>query len=105
MIGERLKYLREDTGLTQKEMAEKLSINYRTYSGYERDEVEPGDDFIVKLCEYYNVSADYLLGMSEQPVPIRRGKEYVRLPHALSANGRRELERYISYLLSKENDK
>ena len=104
MIGERLKILREDSSLTQKQMAEKLSVNFRTYSGYERNEIEAGDDFIVKLSEYYNVSADYLLGISDQPCPIRKGDEYVRLPKALTANGRNELEQYIKYLVSKDGN-
>ena len=103
MIGERLKELREDSGLTQKELSEKLFINYRTYSSYERNEVEPGDDFTVRIAEHYNVSADYLLGISKNPHPVREGGEYVRLPKALTDNARKELDKYIAYLLSKDS--
>lgn len=101
MIGERLTDLRKDKGLTQKELSEKLFINYRTYSGYERNETEASDEVKVKLAEFYNISLDYLLGITDTPHPIRDGSEYVRLPKQLSGNSRKELEQYIAYLLSK----
>ena len=102
MIGERLIELRKDMGLTQKELSEKLFVNYRTYSGYERNEIEASDDFKIKLAHFYNVSIDYLLGIDDHPHPIKSGENYIRLPKPLSANGRKELEQFISYLLSKD---
>lgn len=101
MIGERLIDLRKDMGLTQKELSEKLFINYRTYSGYERNETEASDDFKIKLAQFYNVSVDYLLGISGNPHPIKSGDEYIRIPRSLSDSGRKELEQFISYLLAK----
>lgn len=102
MIGERLINLRKDSGLTQKELAEKLFINYRTYSGYERDEIEASDDFKIQLAKHYNVSADYLLGLADNPLPIRQGDDYVRLPKSLSKSARKELEQFIDYLIAKD---
>ena len=102
MIGERLIDLRKDAGLTQKELSEKLFINYRTYSGYERNETEASDDFKIKLAHFYNVSVDYLLGIGNYPHPIKNGDEYIRLPKLLSDSGRKELEQFISYLLAKD---
>ena len=102
MIGERLIELRKDAGLTQKELSEKLYVNYRTYSGYERNENEAGDDFKIRLAQFFNVSVDYLLGISDYPRPVMDGDEYVRLPKPLSGSGRKELEQFISYLLAKE---
>ena len=101
MIGERLIDLRKDMGLTQKELSEQLFINYRTYSGYERNETEASDDFKIKLAQFYNVSVDYLLGICDHPHPIRTGDGYIRLPKRLPDSGRKELEQFISYLLSK----
>ena len=103
MIGERIADLRKDAGLTQKELSEKLHINYRTYSGYEREEIEASDDFKIALAKFYNVSLDYLLGLTNEPCPIRTdGESYIRLPKSLSADGRKELEQFVSYLLAKE---
>ena len=94
--------LRKDIGLTQKELSEKLFINYRTYSGYERNEIEASDDIKIKLAQFHNVSVDYLLGLVNEPNPIRDGNQYVRLPRPLSKNARKELQQFISYLLSKK---
>ena len=94
--------MRKDMGMTQKELSEKLFVNYRTYSGYERNETEASDDLKIKLARFYNVSVDYLLGICDNPCPISSGDEYVRLPKSLSDSGRKELEQYISYLLAKE---
>lgn len=105
MIGERLIALRKERGLTQKELAEALFVNYRTYSGYERNEIEASDDFKVRLANYYNVSTDYLLGLSEHPCPVRSGEEYVRLSKPLSLSVRKELEQYIKYLLNRDRMK
>lgn len=103
MIGERLINLRKDRGLTQKAISEALYVNYRTYSGYERDEIEANDDFKIQLAKFYNVSADYFLGLIDEPRPIRSGDEYVRLPKSLSASSRKELEQFIKYLVNKDN--
>jgi len=105
MIGERLMELRKDKGLTQKELSEILFINYRTYSGYERDEIEPSDEFKVRIAQYFNVSLDYLLGISDNPHPIRKGDEYIRLPKPLIESARQELNQYIRFLMSKNPDK
>ena len=102
MIGERLIELRKDRGLTQKELSEMLYVNYRTYSGYERNENEASDDFKVKLAQFYNVSVDYLLGVSDHPRPVVDGDGYIRIPKPLSDSGRKELEQFVSYLLAKD---
>lgn len=54
--------LREDNDVKQREVAEYLNIDQRVYSRYERGQVR----FIPLLCDYYNVSADYLLGRSKE---------------------------------------
>lgn len=105
MIGERLINLRKDKELTQKELSEILFINYRTYSGYERNEIEASDDFKVQIAKFYNVSVDYLLGISDHPHPIRKGEEYIRLPKPLTVNARQELEQFIQYILTKDDKK
>lgn len=105
MIGERLFNLRKDRGMTQKELAEALFINYRTYSGYERNEIEASDDVKIQIAKFFNVSLDYLLGIIDEPRPIKNGNEYIRLPRPLSDAARKELEQFINYLFSKEKAK
>lgn len=104
MIGKRLAGLRKGIRLTQKELSERLVVNYRTYSGYERNETEASDEFKIKLARFHNVSLDYLLGISDHPHPIINGDEYIRLPKRLSDSRRKELEQFLSFLLAKEQE-
>jgi len=60
--GERIKYLREKNGLTQKDVAIKLRVEPAAISKYELDMREPNIEAIKKLATIFNVSIDYLLG-------------------------------------------
>lgn len=57
----RLKELRKERGLTQKEIANMLSITQMSYSYYERGLREPEIALLIKLSEIFNVSVDYLI--------------------------------------------
>lgn len=59
---ERLRDLREDHDLTQKEIAAVLGIDQRVYSTYETGKREIPVHHLIKLADYYNVTTDYLLG-------------------------------------------
>lgn len=60
--GERIKYLREKSGLTQKDVATRLGLEPAAISKYELDMREPNIEAIKKLANMFNVSIDYLLG-------------------------------------------
>lgn len=60
--GERLKYLREKNGLTQKDIATRLGVESAAISKYELDMREPNIEALKKLATIFNVSIDYLLG-------------------------------------------
>lgn len=57
--------LREDNDRTQQEIAEYLETSQTMYSRYERGASELPIRHLIKLCEYYNVSADYILGIAK----------------------------------------
>ena len=63
---ERIKELREDRDKTQKEIEEYLNISQNTYSQYERDRRGISVEVIIKLANYYDVSADYILGLTDK---------------------------------------
>lgn len=65
MIGERLTVLRRKHNMTQNDLAEKLSISQHSVSKYERDEVEPNDQTKIAIATLFDVSVDYLLGLSD----------------------------------------
>ena len=57
-----LSLLRQEKGISQRSAAKELGISQALLSHYENGVREPGLAFVVKACEYYNVSADFLLG-------------------------------------------
>ena len=61
----RLKDLREDSDIKQKEIAEYLHIKQNTYSQYENGQRQLPIDVLIKLAKYYNVSTDYILGLTK----------------------------------------
>ena len=61
----RLKDLREDADLKQKEIADYLHIKQNTYSQYENGQRQLPIEVLIKLAKYYKVSTDYILGLSD----------------------------------------
>jgi len=60
-----LKELREEKGLSQKQLANEMGIRQQTISQYELGVTEPDIATIKKLCKFFDVSSDYLLGIEE----------------------------------------
>ena len=63
---ERIRALRQDNDLSQREIADMLGIAQTTYSQYELDKRPMPIEYFVALCKFYKVSADYMLGLSEK---------------------------------------
>ena len=101
MIGERLLKLRKDAGLTQDQLADILKINKHSISSYERGVNEPPDDIKIAIARYFNVSSDYLLGLTNNPVPLSQKENLLRLPSAFPSEGLNELKNYIGYIIYK----
>ena len=66
-FAERLEELRIKKAVTQRVVAECLGIQEDAYQMYEFDKREPGYETTIKLADYFDVSADYLLGRSDNP--------------------------------------
>ena len=73
----KLRGLREDNDLTQAQVASVLETSQTMYARYERGANEMPLRHLVTLCKYYNVSADYLLDTT--PDPVRKNKRGKRL--------------------------
>lgn len=70
-LGENLKALRKEKGVTQQEIASVLGIKQNTYSQYENDKRDPDLHTITLLSRYFNVPVDTILfGLDEQPTII-----------------------------------
>ena len=65
ILGKRLKELREEKGLTQKEVAIALHLHSVTYLHYEKAQREPPLSVLADMALFFDVSVDYLLGLSD----------------------------------------
>ena len=63
----RIRYLREDHDLTQREVSNYLNCSQQVYSNYELGQRDINTDVLIKLSNFYNVSVDYILGISDNP--------------------------------------
>lgn len=66
MLYKRIRDLREDKDLTQKQMGEILSCSQRVYSNYERGELDIPTQTLIKLADFHGVSVDYLLNRTNK---------------------------------------
>lgn len=66
-IHERIKYLRVSNHLTQKELANILGITEVSMQRFEYGSARPSLDTIVNISNHFNVSVDYILGLSDNP--------------------------------------
>lgn len=62
MFSQRLKDLRQEKQISQTELASALNISNRTISMYEQGNSEPNVEILSKIADYFNVTADYLIG-------------------------------------------
>jgi len=105
LLGGRLKILREDKNLLQKDIAKAIGVSDRTIGMYEQERREPDISTLNKLADYFDVSSDYLLGRTNDrnskvysgnidgtKVKIGVNKNY---PHDLSPH---EVEHLLSKL-------
>ncbi|MEP7287984.1 MAG: helix-turn-helix transcriptional regulator [Chloroflexota bacterium] len=67
LLGSRLRELRARKGLSQQDLADALKVKPQQYSRWEREEVDPSSDVIARLATTLSCTADYLLGLTEQP--------------------------------------
>lgn len=109
MIAQRLKQLREEKRLTQKELAFELSIGSKTISDYERESSSPDNDTLMIIAKFFNVSADYLLGLSDERTPPTPKEKLSGVQLALfnqtenlNEEQMKDVLKYIEFLKAKE---
>ena len=67
MAYQKIRDLREDRDLKQRELAEYLNCSQRVYSNYELGQRDIPTDVLIRLANFYRVSIDYLLGQTNNP--------------------------------------
>ena len=99
-----LSALRREKNISQRKAAADLNISQALLSHYENGVREPGLNFVCKACDYYGVSADYLLCRSEKADPVRSmsdsSMELLESMQALIEKARKDISQH-----STEEDK
>lgn len=111
--GDRLRDLREDKGKTQAEISSLLGTTQQIYSRYETNRTDLPLRHLIKLADYYQVSADYILGRTSYPKnPPEMAKPFLKNVTYGEVNGRissfqtstkKQLIEYINYLVYLES--
>jgi len=65
-LGDKLRQLRKKHKLTQKEVAEKVSVDPKSVSEYENDRLTPKTETLIQFAVIYNISLDYLVGIGKE---------------------------------------
>lgn len=104
----RLKQLRQKNKLTQGELADVLGLKPTAISNYESKRNEPCFNKLIALSKYFDVSCDYLLGVTDTYLPIggevldKDIVEFFDLYQQLSSENIVEIKCYVKYLLYKQ---
>ena len=110
-IGDRLRLIREGTGLDAREFGERCGLHPNDITRWERGAQMPSIPYVVALCEATGASADFLLGLADEPFPHRTApadavptqllREAVRLTHPdLHSDPRQELATRVTQALN-----
>ena len=71
MYGKRLRAARKAAGMTLEQVAQQMNTNHTTISRYENEKRKIDPDALAVLCRLYNVSADHILGLTDEPRPLK----------------------------------
>ena len=82
-ISESLKRFRQELKLSQRQLAEKIGVPYQSYQTYEYGSATPSAKVIIKIAKAFDVSTDYLLGLSDEPRPAKFNAQEVKVAFAL----------------------
>lgn len=105
----RLKHLRKKYKLTQGELAAVIGLKSTAISNYESKRNEPSFEKLILLSEYFNVSCDYMLGITDNSLRIgsedldNDTAEFIKLYKKLNKINANEIKDYAKYLLYKQD--
>ena len=104
----RLKSLRQKKKLTQSELADILGLKPTAISNYESKRNEPSFEKLIALSKYFDVSCDYLLGVSDAYLPVggevldKDIVEFFNLYQQMDTESTKDLRAYADYLLYRQ---
>lgn len=109
-LKDRIKLLREEKGLTQKQLAKILGFAESTIGCYETGKRHPDYELVINLANYFNTTVDYLLCRTntrkESPYPvIATGNEKFSFHKSVPLEAREEIINFAEYTIKKHEEK
>lgn len=101
IFGEILSELRKDRGMTQQDLANQLSVSVHTISSYERNLILPSDEIKIQIAKLFNVSLDYLFGVTPNPSKIEDVDSSVIILKDIPKRALYDIELYINKVKEK----
>jgi len=111
IIAKKIKELRQENNITQPQIAEKVGVAKSMISQWESEKNEPKATYIIRLAQFFNVSTDYLLGLSDDLGNVVNNnlsetENYlINLLRQLNSEKKQELISYANYLVNKDSKK
>ena len=81
MLGERIKNLRINKNLSQVDLAKCFGVTKQSVSNWENENIMPSIDMLIKIANFFSVSTDYLLGLSEKHTLNTDGLSDLQISH------------------------
>lgn len=110
ITGERISYLRSERNIERDELAKILGVKKRTIVAYEQGTRDPSTKVLRAMIEYFNVSADYILGYTNKPLrldTIRNDEtKFIILPKTVqeSLSKYNSISDYVDFIANKKDD-
>ena len=98
MIGERLRRLRREQGLSQKALAAIIGVYKSAVSHYETNKDSPSDKVKIAIARYFNVSLDYLLGIIDEAVTFYNQSVFLRIPKSMTNDDKNLMMEFLAFL-------
>lgn len=113
MLGQRLRFLRHERKLTQEALGKILGVGKTAISQYEKGTRKPDADMLKRMAEFFNVSADFLLGLTDKKIPLLREQstnyaapsEEEEMLSRLPDEARQSLQDFKEYIIHKYGQK
>ena len=99
MIGERLKQLRQERGISQEDLAKIIGVRNTSVSMYETNRSSPNERIMSVIVQYFNVSADYFMGIIDEAVPPYSKDAFIPMPSGLPEAERVLLHDFVEFVL------
>ena len=98
MIGERLRLLRKNRKISQEKLAEAIGVRKSTVSQYETNINDPSDPLKIGIAKYFNVSIDYLMGLTDSETTFYDEARFWEIPETMTDEGKELVRDFIEFV-------